>query len=207
MNCKNCISYACAGSNGHLECLKHFHPKAETFEKCVCKLEKYGDSATLFAAIGGNMECMKYLVEEAGCYLSPAVSAFAAERHHFKILEYLYSKGCPMNGDLTLKAVTTNSLKCLKFAIQKGCEIDEFAYIFASGVESYECLDYLLNDNVVKNCSFDYMFVLYHLNHYVHNLNLHRYANIRKFLFRVNIIDQFKELRDKMNEYIIAVSF
>lgn len=207
MNCKKCISYACAASNGHLECLKYFHPKvdANKFEKCVCKLEKYGDSATLFAAIGGNMDCMRYLVEESGCYLTSSVATFAAEYNRFEILQYLYSKGCELHSDLTLKAAATNSLKCLKFAIQKGCEIDEFAYIFSSSVESYECLDYLLNDSVVKKCSFDYMFVLYHLHHYVHNLDLHKYSNIRKFLFRVHIIDQFKELKDKMNEYIESI--
>lgn len=76
-----------------------------------------------FAAIGGNVECLKYLREQ-GFTFSAQVCNGAAESGNPSCLEYLRSQGCTITEETFAVATRKGKLEFLRHLVDHGCPIN-----------------------------------------------------------------------------------
>ena len=132
------------------ECLKFLH-------KNGCKMN-IDMMASRYAATSGNLDCLKYVVENGGA-MDEYTALNAAQGGYLDCLKYLHEKGCPwdcytcinaISGQFTStpgkNLITPGHLDCLKYAIENGCLYDKKECIErAKNMNHAEILEYLEN--------------------------------------------------------------
>jgi hypothetical protein len=98
-----------AAEEGHLECLKYAH-------KNLCA---WG-SVTNHAAKKGQLLCMEYSHFQIGCHWNITTSANAALGGHLDCLRYLHEHGCEWSSFTCEAAAQYGHIECLKYAHQNG---------------------------------------------------------------------------------------
>lgn len=90
----------------------------------VQDLHEYSPSALdlmKFAAMGGQVATMKYLVERRNCGWDESICIEAAKNDHLACLEYAHANGCPWTESTCASAAQFGNLACLRFAVENGC--------------------------------------------------------------------------------------
>ncbi len=128
-----------AASQGNLEMVKY----------CVANECPIDESACAAAAIGGHLEVLKYLREEAKVPWDRHTANWAALTGHLHILEYLverkYDKYCEW---ACMLAARNGHLDCLKYLHETAkSPWDEKAVREAHKNNQPECVQYLLDNN------------------------------------------------------------
>ncbi len=128
-----------AASLGNLEMVKY----------CVANECPIDESACAAAAIGGHLEVLKYLREEAKVPWDRHTANWAALTGHLHILEYLverkYDKYCEW---ACVHATATGQLDCLKFLRETAkAPWDSYSVREAHENNYPECVQYLLDNN------------------------------------------------------------
>lgn len=106
MDCDDCLSMIDAVSHKHLECVKHFRKRGETWDEWTMAL----------AARRGSLDIVQYL-NRNGCPWDEKVYEAAAFHGRAGILHYACDNDCP-RGSLNIAAIAAKSKKvsCLRFA-------------------------------------------------------------------------------------------
>lgn len=108
--------------------------------------EKYNCSWTSeacdMAACYGKLNCLIYL-HEIGCEWGVIAPAHAASGGYLECLIYLHKHGCEWDKDACSGAAGGGHLDCLKYLHENGCEWNHWSYIRAARRGRLECLKYL----------------------------------------------------------------
>ena len=140
---KNCdwdeLTINWAARQGNLEMVKY----------CVAKKCPIGVMACANAADGGQLECLKYLREEAKAPWDHWTAEWAAENGHLHILEYLVErKYKKYKARACVYAARHGHLDCLRYLHETAkAPWDEDAVREAHEENQTECLQYLLDNN------------------------------------------------------------
>jgi hypothetical protein len=95
------------------------------------------------AAIGGSLECVKYL-HTSGCEWDESACSMAAKYGHLECLSYLHAHGCPWDKEVCKSAILGNHFDCLVFFCEKSKHfVTEDIIRFAVKYGSTECIIYL----------------------------------------------------------------
>ncbi len=94
---------------GDLESIKYLR-SPDLGEQCP-----WNYNTTAKAALGGNLECLRYL-RENGCPWDSYTTAWAAKGGHLLMLKYAHEKGCEWDSDTTAWAASKGHLECLEYA-------------------------------------------------------------------------------------------
>lgn len=110
----NC--YGAAAQYGHLHVLKYLH-----MSKCPLKAK---NDAILYAARGGQVECMQYL-RSIGCPWDADVTIEYAVPGHYLYLQSLTTttSSAPWSDDFSLQPPGGGYLECLRYALENGCPV------------------------------------------------------------------------------------
>ena len=73
-----------------------------------------------FAAMNGNLDCLKY-AREQGCDWDERTCASAAWKGHLDFLKYAHENGCDWNENTCWSAAKYGHLDCLKYACAREC--------------------------------------------------------------------------------------
>ena len=128
-----------AAEQGNLEMVKY----------CVaneCPIDAW---ACALAADGGQLECLKYLREEAKAPWDSSTAEWAAQNGHLHILEYLVERKYDQYNEFSCSNAAENGhLDCLKYLHETAkAPWDEEAVREAHEENQTECLQYLLDNN------------------------------------------------------------
>ncbi|CAL6415219.1 PREDICTED: similar to predicted protein [Bathycoccus prasinos] len=128
-----------AALQGNLEMVKY----------CVANECPIDVRACANAASGGQLECLKYLREEAKAPWNSYTAAWAAENGHLHILEYLVErKYDKYNGHACQLAAWNSHLDCLKYLHETAkAPWSSWAVRYAHEKNQPECLQYLLDND------------------------------------------------------------
>ena len=102
-----------------------------------------------WAARGGHIRCLDFLIKEAGAPLRQEVCRSAAAGGHLDVLKYLRSlepSPCPWNEETTTSAAAEGHLDMLKWATNGGCPLGMEACAAAAWGGQIEVLDWLVHD-------------------------------------------------------------
>ena len=80
----------------------------------------WDEGAIISAASHGNLEMVKYCVENDSP-MDAVACACAAEEGHLNILKYLHEHGCPWDSTTFYCAEMRNQIDCLNYAIEQRC--------------------------------------------------------------------------------------
>jgi hypothetical protein len=112
-----------------------YHNKINILRYFVEVLEfEYSDIIFDYAAEGGNIKILKYLLKRSSCDLSirawwsTSTTASAAETGQLKTLKWLRKKLCNWDVSTSYNAVVNNQIETLKWAIENGCPVDEVLF-------------------------------------------------------------------------------
>ena len=128
-----------AAEQGNLEMVKY----------CVANKCPIGTWACGNAALEGQLECLKYLREEAKAPWNSSTAYLAARNGHLHILEYLVErKYDKYDGDACQLAAMNGHLNCLKYLHETAkAPWNEQAVLKAHKNEHPECVQYLLDND------------------------------------------------------------
>lgn len=110
-------AYNMAAKNGHLEVLKYLQENG-------CPTDCKNKSIIDYAAAGGNLECVKYLVN-AGFLVQKNTCNYAAFHGHLEVLKYLHEQGCTWDKegiDLTFEGKNKDWKDCLIYMYLMDCK-------------------------------------------------------------------------------------
>lgn len=93
------------------------------------------------AASSGNLEVLKY-VHEQGYPWDNETSEAAAKSGKLEVLKYLHENGCPWDEKTSFAAAESGKLEVLKYAHENGCPWDERTCSRAAGSGKLEVLKY-----------------------------------------------------------------
>ena len=121
----------------------------EMVKYCVANECPIGTGACANAAENGQLECLKYLREEAKAPWNSYTAAWAAENGHLHILEYLVErKYDKYNGHACQLAAWNSHLDCLKYLHETAkAPWSSWAVRYAHEKNQPECLQYLLDND------------------------------------------------------------
>jgi len=109
-------------------------------------LHEYGYPCDLYtcshAALGGNLECLKYARENGCPWVKRIICKIAALGGNLECLKYARKNGCPWDKDTCSNAALGGHLECLKYAHENGCPWDEITCLTAAKGGHLECLKY-----------------------------------------------------------------
>lgn len=74
-----------------------------------------------FAAMGGQVAAMEYLVDSYNCGWDESICAEAAKYNRLACLEYAHTNGCPWTESTCASAARFGNMACLRFAVEHGC--------------------------------------------------------------------------------------
>ena len=106
------------------------------------KVGKGNEEWSVWAAAGGSLECLRFVVEEAGCKMGTLTCQAAAGGGHLEILRYAHEKGCQWDESTCSAAAERGHLEILRYAHENGCQWNESVCRAASysrneGVKEY----------------------------------------------------------------------
>lgn len=134
---------------GDASLLKYAHENGNEFELNI----------TLVAAVGGHLDCLKYVYENNMLIWHPKTTYIAAKHGHLSCLKYAYENGCPWDPMTVLGAMKNKHIDCVKYAHEvhlkmiedtnsSTCELGG-----SSDIYFYSC-NY--KSDVFGHCSYDY---------------------------------------------------
>ena len=128
-----------AAIQGNLEMVKY----------CVANECPIDEWACAFAALKGQLECLKYLHEEVKAPWDSITASWAAENGHLHILEYLVERNYDKYNERACKyAAEKGHLDCLKYLHETAkAPWDSDAVLEAHENNHTECLQYLLDND------------------------------------------------------------
>ena len=128
-----------AAEQGNLEMVKY----------CVANECPIDVEACALAAENGQLECLKYLREEAKAPWNSSTAARAAENGHLHILEYLVERKYDQYNEFSCSNAAENGhLDCLKYLHETAkAPWDSDAVWEAHHYKHPECVQYLLDNN------------------------------------------------------------
>ncbi|CCO19538.1 PREDICTED: similar to predicted protein [Bathycoccus prasinos] len=128
-----------AARRGNLEMVKY----------CVANECPIDVSACANAALGGHLELLKYLHEEAKAPWGSSTASWAAENGHLHILEYLVERKYDNYNEWACRLAARNGhLDCLKYLHETAkAPWKSLAVLLAHRNNHLECLQYLLDNN------------------------------------------------------------
>ena len=128
-----------AARQGNLEMVKY----------CVANECPIDERACARAAENGQLECLKYLREEAKAPWDWRTAECAAESGHLHILEYLVEREYDQYSEYACELAAENGhLDCLKYLRETAkAQWDEDAVFWTHKYNHPECLQYLLDNN------------------------------------------------------------
>ncbi|CAL6396545.1 unnamed protein product [Bathycoccus prasinos] len=128
-----------AAEQGNLEMVKY----------CVANECPIDEWACAFAALKGQLECLKYLHEEVKAPWDSITASWAAENGHLHILEYLVERNYDKYNERACKyAAEKGHLDCLKYLHETAkAPWDSDAVLEAHENNHTECLQYLLDND------------------------------------------------------------
>lgn len=103
----------------------------------------------------GHIECLQYL-HTRGTPLDSSVCSAAALRGHLHCLQYAHNQGAGIDSAVAVSAAAGNHLTCLQYALQHGAVLPEQAATRACLHGSLQCLRYLIQHQCplsVKACT------------------------------------------------------
>jgi len=126
-----------------------FQGNLEMVKYCVANECPIDTGACAHAASNGQLECLKYLREEAKAPWDWRTAAWAADNGHLHILEYLVErKYDKYNEGACELAAREGHLDCLKYLHETAkAPWNYWAVRFAHKNNQTECLQYLLDNN------------------------------------------------------------
>jgi hypothetical protein len=135
----NELTIMTAASQGNLEMVKY----------CVANECPIDVEACALAADGGQLECLKYLREEAKAPWDSSTAEWAAQNGHLHILEYLVeSKYDEYDGDACEFAAGEGHVDCLKYLHETAKAPWDYRAVREAHKENQtECVQYLLDNN------------------------------------------------------------
>ena len=80
---------------------------------------------SVWAAAGGSLECLRFVVEESGCKMGTPTCQAAALEGHLEILRYAHENGCQWHEGTCQAAAGGGHLEILRYAHENGCKWDE----------------------------------------------------------------------------------
>ena len=87
----------------------------------------YGDMVLRCAAQKGDLDTMKWLVEEKGCSLHQELSDLAAMKNHIQVLKWLREKHLAWDISTFHNAAFNGKAEAARWCIDNGCPLDEVA--------------------------------------------------------------------------------
>ena len=100
--------------------------------------------------ITGNLDLVKYLVEK-GANLSDGAVTGAAESGNLDLVKYLVEKGADIRKDAVKGAAKHGYLDVIKYLLEKGAEIEEWAVYLAAKDGHLNVVKYLVEKGANKN--------------------------------------------------------
>lgn len=149
-----------ASKYGHIDCMKALHENGHPWEEYTCGLAAFNgyleclkyanengcpwDSVTVYDAIYGGVDCLKYAIEHASpdTYVGQSLIAMTCSIGKLDCLKYLYTIGIPWDLRAYICAVTWGKMDCLKYAHENGCQWDAMVCTTAAIYGNLECLKY-----------------------------------------------------------------
>ena len=130
-----------AAEQGNLEMVKYC-----VASECECPISTGPCS---FAADGDQLECLKYLHEEAKAPWGPATAFIAAYHGHLHILEYLVERKYDKYDESACELAAYNGqLECLKYLRETAKATWNYLAVRKAHENNHtECLQYLLDNN------------------------------------------------------------
>ena len=121
----------------------------EMVQYCVaneCPIDAW---ACALAADGGQLECLKYLREEAKAPWDSSTATFAAKNGHLHILEYLVERKFDQYSvNACVYAAMTGHLDCLKYLHETAkAPWNDWSVYHAHKNNHLDCVQYLLDNN------------------------------------------------------------
>jgi hypothetical protein len=104
--------------SGHSELLRWCYEQGCHF--------RHPHMATYFAAQGGSIELMGWLLQQQGAELSAAVLSAAAWKGQTAMVHYLLAKQCPWDARATRLAASGGHVDLLRWLMDNGCPRDAF---------------------------------------------------------------------------------
>lgn len=105
---------------------------------------KWEKSISSSAANGGNLDCLRYLIENGCEYDEDDIIFYAASGSgNIECIKYLLGKGCKMDKDTCAIAAKRGNLSCLRYLRENGCEWNEKTFRFAGDSGKIEVLRYV----------------------------------------------------------------
>jgi len=128
-----------AAEQGNLEMVKY----------CVVNECSIDREACANAALGGHLEVLKYLHEEAKAPWGSATASWAAENGHLHILEYLVERKYDNYNEWACRLAARNGhLDCLKYLRETAKAPWHSQAVYHAHKRNHpDCLQYLLNNN------------------------------------------------------------
>jgi len=134
---KRCPEFcSMAAYYGQLACLEFFHQHGLPWNVLTC----------VAAILGGNVECLKYAVENGCAIDKPYPIQAAASLDKLTILKYLYEHGCPWSIKACTYSARKGHLECLKYMRANGCPWDISTCTAAVKSGNFECLKYIVEN-------------------------------------------------------------
>jgi len=103
------------------------------------------------AAKYGNLNCLKYLIENDCPYDFEKIIFKVVKYGHLKCLIYLYEKGIEFPDNIFYIAIKYDKLDCLKYVLNKKCEYKENGCEVAASYGNLDILVYLHERGFILN--------------------------------------------------------
>jgi hypothetical protein len=136
-----CETVIVAAKRGHLVCIKRFHAKKHEITLNTVNA----------AARHGQLECLKYLIEDVGINVGSCVTVIVAaiENGHLDCLEYLLNRGSRLDEVYIATAIRHEQMECLRCLCKAGCPMIAWNSLLAAG--KIEFLKYLIDNGCPKD--------------------------------------------------------
>ena len=85
------------------------------------------DDLMIYAALGGNLDNMKWLIEH-NCPLDERTFAYAAQNGNLDNMKWLKKENCPWDTDTFAEAARNGNLNNMEWLKQNGCHWNESAF-------------------------------------------------------------------------------
>lgn len=134
---------------GHLECLKYAYENrykelSKNSHGCLQYFEidlEWDSLACDFSVQRGNLECLKYLIDN-NCEYDEGVYHYAIIYNHLDCLKFLHMNGRIRDKSICHYSSMYGNLECLRYAHENGCEWNEVTCMWAVKKGHLECLRY-----------------------------------------------------------------
>ena len=107
--------------HGSVDCLDYIYEKYQEFGYRL----QWTTEMCNTAAKNGNLKCLKYIYEKTGnkCPWNEITGAYAAEKGHLDMIQYMFEKRCRIDTIACSYAAKANQFKVLKYLHKNGIQL------------------------------------------------------------------------------------